>query len=127
MLDIQYYVNRFKITQVNYEFNRVEFISSLKEDLLELIKRHENYNKFNTHSVPYKDFKVLVKKIQDFYKSLSDYRYKEIGKRLTNKLWGVFYASVICEYRKKYYPKIQSFIESNKDNPNITRQSHGRE
>ena len=37
MLDIQYYVNRFKINQVNYEFNRVEFISSLKEDVLELI------------------------------------------------------------------------------------------
>lgn len=90
MLDIQYYVNRFKINQVNYEFNRVEFISSLKEDLLELIKRHKNYNKFTAHSVPYKDFRNLVKNIQDFYKSLSDYRYKEIGKGLTNKLWGLF-------------------------------------
>lgn len=127
MLDIQYYVNRFKINQVNYEFNRVEFIYSLKEDLLELIKRHKNYNKFTAYSVPYKDFRNLVKNLEYFYKSLSDYRYKEIGKGLTNKLWGLFYASVICEYRKKYYPKIQGFIESNKDNPNITRQGHGRE
>lgn len=114
MLNIIEVAEKFKITQVNYEFNRVEFISYLKDILLDRIKRHPNYCIYVPGTIPYKDFKVLVKDLEVFYKKLSAYRYEKIGKKLTNKLWGVFYGSVIVEYRKENYPHIQDFVETHR-------------
>lgn len=113
MLNIETYISIFRMDQSNYEFNRVEFISRLKNDFLENIQCHPKYNPQLPGGIPYKCFKELIKDFERFYKNLSARRYQLCKKNLTVKLWNMFYAKVVVPYRTKHYPVIQKFIEDN--------------
>lgn len=101
------YIDRFRMDQENYEFNRQEFINQLRIDFLESIHRHENYdNKVDT--LEYKYFREIVKEFQDKFDKIS--RLKKVG-NLSPGLWKAFFASVIVPYRKEKYPIMQKAIE----------------
>lgn len=100
------YIDKFKMNQENYEFNRQEFITQLKFEFLESIQGHPKYNTYIS-KLQYKYFRELVKQFQDKFDEIS--RLKN-GKPLSQGLWKAFYAGTVVAYRTEHYPQVQEHI-----------------
>lgn len=115
------YIDKFRMNQENYEFNRKEFISEFKKEFLESIKNHPKYK---DGGLDYKYFRELIVKFQDKFNKISSIRR---GKRLSKGLWNAFFAGAVVPYRKENYPERQEAIEklkaNNKSDTNKTGQN----
>lgn len=106
-MEAQDYIEKYRMNQEFYKFNRDEFIKDLEKELLDKIKlsphAHPKYGR-----VPYMVFRGFVNEISDKFKEISKLRKYP----LNPKLWGYFYSSVVIPYREKNYPKIQNYLNN---------------
>lgn len=103
----QEYIDKFRMNQENFEFNRQEFIAQLKFDFLESIPRHPEWNPYQ-QKLRYKFFKEVVKEFQAKFGQINTLKR---GRPLSQGLWKAFFAAAVVPYRKEHYAQIQDHIE----------------
>lgn len=107
MMTAQEYIDRFRMNQENFEFNRHEFIAQFKFDFLESIPRHPKWNPYQ-QKLRYKYFKEIVKEFQAKFGQINALKK---GNHLSPGLWKAFFAVAVVPYRKEHYAQIQDHIE----------------
>lgn len=108
MMTAQEYIDKFRMNQENFEFNRQEFIAQFKFDFLESIPRHPEWNP-SLQKLRYKYFKEVVREFQLKFGQINALKK---GRPLSQELWKAFFAIVVVPYRKEHYTQIQDHIES---------------
>lgn len=102
-----YYIKQFRLDQVNYDFNRQEFIDELSRNFLERLKTYP-YKNPKTNCVTYNNFKRIITMFYTLYQSIN----ASVGNKLTPGLWGAFYAQTVIPLRKSLYPRVQYKINT---------------
>ena len=100
-----YYIKQFRLDQVNYEFNRQEFIDELSRNFLERLKTYP-YKNPKTNCITYNNFKRIIDMFHNLYLDIN----KAVGNKLSQGLWNAFYAQTIVPIRKTLYPRVQDKI-----------------
>ena len=101
-----YYIKQFRLDQVNYEFNRQEFIDELSRNFLERLKTYP-YKNPKTNCITYNNFKRIINIFHNTYLDIN----KAVGNKLSLGLWNTFYAQTVVPVRKTLYPRVQDKIE----------------
>lgn len=93
-----HYIKKYNLTRGGTKFNHSELISDLNKDLQDLIK--EGIRSDGT--IPIHGFDNAVSAIRQKWDSINN----KVVEPLPEKLWGYFYAAVICELKEEMFPEI---------------------
>lgn len=104
------WVQKFKMDQENYFFNRQEFIKELTKEFLEAIQNYPVKNP-KTNAISYSNFKRVILTFRKLWEQIS---IQKVGKPLSEGLWNAFYAQAIIPQRKVLYPRVQDKINAHK-------------
>lgn len=105
-----HWVQKFKMDQENYFFNRQEFIKELTKEFLEAIQNYPVKNP-KTNAISYSNFKRVIITFRRLWEQIS---IQKVGKPLSEGLWNAFYAQAIIPQRKVLYPRVQDKINAHK-------------
>ena len=104
------WIQKFKMDQENYFFNRQEFIKELTKEFLEAIQNYPVKNP-KTNAISYSNFKRVILTFRKLWEQIS---IQKVGKPLSEGLWNAFYAQAIIPQRKVLYPRVQDKINAHK-------------
>ena len=105
-----YWVQKFKMDQENYSFNRQEFIKELTKEFLEAIQNYPVKNP-KTNAISYSNFKRVILTFRRLWEQIS---IQKVGKTLSEGLWNAFYAQAVIPQRKVLDPRVQDKIDAHK-------------
>lgn len=105
-----YWVQKFKMDQENYFFNRQEFIKELTKEFLEVIQNYPVKNP-KTNAISYSNFKRVILTFRRLWEQIS---IQKVGRTLSEGLWNAFYAQAVIPQRKVLYPRVQDKIDAHK-------------
>ena len=104
----EYYIEKFKLHQSNYEFDRdslmIQLYLELKDLLTEQVESQDG-------KLTYPQFKSNIIKVQGLVWEISSLK---TGKPFTQGLWSAFYALYVVPLRKTIFPGLQEKIEAYK-------------
>lgn len=114
------FIQRFKLDQENYEFNREEFLLELNEYFLEILSKAICQNGKLQHPLEsvkssvqsgkftWDMFKTCIKQVEQKFWAISN---KKVGRPFSKKLWGAFYAIYVVKVRAELFPDIEEKIK----------------
>ena len=104
------WIQKFKMDQENYFFNRQEFIKELTKEFLEAIQNYPVKNP-KTNAISYSNFKRVILTFRKLWEQIS---IQKVGKPLSEGLWKAVYAQANIPQRKVLYPRVQDKINAHK-------------
>ena len=103
----QYFIQRYRMQQEHYSFNRQAFLDELKEYFLEQVNNYPEKNP-KTGCITYNRFKRILSDMEVLWANISN----EANRPLTKGLWNAFFAQTIVPCRKALFPRVQDKINS---------------
>lgn len=114
------YVNRFRLDEPNFQFNRELFLTDLAEDFNELVSASQARSKDTVGGFSYPKFKHCISEIENKYWSISN---KKVGEPFTKQLWSAFFAVYIIPVRAKIFPEVEASITERRKQYESTMQA----
>ena len=103
----QYFIQRYRMQQEHYSFNRQAFLDELKEYFLEQVNNYPEKNP-KTGCITYNRFKRILSDMEVLWANISN----GSKKPLSQGLWNAFFAQAVVPFRKAMFPRVQDKIDS---------------
>ena len=103
----QYFIQRYRMQQEHYSFNRQAFLDELKEYFLEQVNNYPEKNP-KTGCITYNRFKRILSDMEVLWANISN----GSKKPLSQGLWNAFFAQAVVPFRKALFPRVQDKIDS---------------
>ena len=103
----QYFIQRYRMQQEHYSFNRQAFLDELKEYFLEQVNNYQEKNP-KTGCITYNRFKRILSDMEVLWANISN----GSKKPLSQGLWNAFFAQAVVPFRKAMFPRVQDKIDS---------------
>ena len=97
----QYFIQRYRMQQEHYNFNRQAFLNEFKEYFLEQINNYPEKNP-KTGCITYNNFKRIISNTEVLWANISN----GAKKPLSPGLWNAFFAQAVV------FPRVQDKIDS---------------
>lgn len=107
----EYFIEKFRMNQENYNFKREDFLNELGKCLLEYCQTTTDGINPETDKLYYYRFREIVKEFEKLYWEISS----RLSTPLTQRLWNAFFATQVVPIRKGWYPDIQERITELRD------------
>ena len=103
----QYFIQRYRMQQEHYNFNRQAFLNEFKEYFLEQVNNYPEKNP-KTGCITYNNFKRIISNTEVLWANISN----GAKKPLSPGLWNAFFAQAVVPFRKAMFPRVQDKIDS---------------
>ena len=103
----QYFIQRYRMQQEHFSFNRQAFLDELKEYFLEQVNNYPEKNP-KTGCITYNRFKRILSDMEVLWANISN----GSKKPLSQGLWNAFFAQAVVPFRKAMFPRVQDKIDS---------------